>query len=162
MTFWGRLRFSFLVFTDWLLGTRLVERELTHLQRQVQAYEAYASAILQQMQALNHMLHIVQVELCLLYLRQRYLLRSRTWLRFDPAEGAGEERSLDWLIDRLVKHDLATVRAEAVGEQAYVYHLRPDWASMVDLLSAWKDRLDPVTLSWLREMRSNENGEIRH
>jgi hypothetical protein len=162
MTFWGRLRFFFLVFTDWLLGTRLVERELTRLQRQVQTYEAYASAILQQMQALSHVLHVVQVELCVLYLRQRYLLRSNTWLRFDPAEDADEERSLDLLIARLVKHDLATVRTEAVGEQAYAYHLRPDWSSLIDLLSTWKDRLDPVMLLWLGEMRSKENGEVRH
>lgn len=66
------------------------------------------------------------------------------------------------LIGQLVKHGLATVRTEAVGEQTHVYHLRLDWAAILDSMSAWKEHLDPVTASWLEKIRSSENGEIHH
>ena len=150
------LWFACLVLTDRLLGTHLVEWELARLQRRVEAYEAHASAIRRQMEELDRLLHVTQVELCVLYLRQRRVLRPEIWLCFVPAERAGEERDLDMLIDRLVKHGLATVRTETVGEQTYVYHLRPDWAAIVDLLSAWRKYLDPLTTSWLDKMRSDE------
>ena len=155
MNTWDHLWFAVLITTDRLLGTHLVERELARLQRRVEAFEAQASAIRQQMEELNRLLHVVQVELCVLYLRQRQILRPETWLRFAPAGSVDEERCLDLLIGRLVKHGLATVRTEAVGEQAYVYHLRPDWAAITGLLSAWKEHLDPVTAFWLDERRSS-------
>jgi len=62
------------------------------------------------------------------------------------------------LMNLLVKHGLATVRTETVGEQTYVYHLCPDWVAIVHLLSAWKEQLDPVAISWLEEARRNANG----
>ncbi len=160
MNIWTRLWFAVLIVTDRLLGTHLVERELARLQRRVETFEAQASAIRQQMEELNRLLHVVQVELCVLYLRQRHLLRPETWLRFAPAESADEERGLDLLIGRLVKHGLSTIRTEAVGEQTYVYHLCPDWPAIADLLSARKELLDPVTAFWLDKMRSSENGKI--
>jgi len=158
---WDRLWFAVLITTDRLLGTHLVERELARLQRRVEAFETQASAIRQQMEELNRLLHVVQVELCVLYLRQRQILRPETWLCFAPAGSVDEERGLDLLIGRLVKHGLATVRTEAVGEQAYVYHLRPDWAAIAGLLSAWKEHLDPVTALWLDERRSSY-GKVHH
>ena len=62
----------------------------------------------------------------------------------------------------LVKHRLATVRTESVGEPTYVYHLHSNWAAMADLLSALKEPLNPIVISWLEEMRSNEDGQIHH
>nr|HID14668.1 hypothetical protein [Anaerolineae bacterium] len=162
MSIWTRLWFAVLTVTDRLLGTRLVEREMARLQRRIEAYEAQAATIRQQMEEFNRLLQVAQVELCVFYLRQRRILRPETWLRFAPGESADEEKNLDMLIGHLVKHNLAAVRTEAVGEQTYVYHLRPDWAAIVGLLSAWKGYLDPLTLSWLEEMRSNENGEIHY
>lgn len=164
MNIWMRFCFAVLVFSDRLLGTHLVEREMARLQHRVETFEAQASAIRQQMEELNHLLHVVQVQLCVLYLCHRHDLRSADWLRFAPAEDADEERRLDLLIGRLVRHGLATVRTEMVADQTYVYHLRPDWAAIVDLLSAWEGLLDPVTASWLDEIRrsNGNNGEIRH
>ncbi len=158
MNIWVRLWFTALVIIDRLLGTHLVEWQLARLQHRLKVFGAQASVIRQQMENLNHLLHIAQVELCVFYLRQRHLLRPDTWLCFVPAESAGEERDLDLLINRLAKHGLATVHTEAVGEQTYVYHLHPDWAAIEDLLTAWKEDLDPATASWLDERRSNENG----
>jgi len=162
MNIWTRFWFAILVTVDRLLGTHLVEWEMARQQRRVEVYEAQASAIRRQVECLDRLLQVTQVELCVLYLRQRRILRPEAWLRFAPAENVDEERGLDLLIGRLVKHGLATVRTETVGEQTYVYHLHPNWAAMADLLSAWKEPLDPIVISWLEEMRSNEDGQIHH
>jgi hypothetical protein len=162
MNIWDRVWFTVLILADRLLGTCLVERELARMQRRVDAYQAQASAIQQRMEGLERLLHVIHVELCILYLRQRRLLQPETWLRFAPAEGIGEERDLDLLISQLVKHGLATVRTEAVSERTYVYHLRPDWDAIADLLSTWKEHLDPLTIAWVEEVRSGQSGRIRH
>jgi hypothetical protein len=162
MNVWIRLWFAVLIVADRLLGTHLVEWELTRLQRRITVYEAQATTIRRRMEELTHLLQVAHVELCILYLRQRHIFRPETWLRFDPAESADDEKALNLLIGRLVKHGLAAVCTETVGERAYVYHLRPDWAAIVDLLSAWSEHLDPLTASWLEEMRGNENGRIHH
>jgi hypothetical protein len=162
MSAWTRLWFFALIVVDRLLGTHLAERELARLQRRMAVHQTQASTIRQSVEALNRLLHVAQVELCVLYLRQRYLLRPETWLRFDPTEGPGEEKCLDLLISQLVRHDLATTRTEVAGEQAYVYHLCPDWDAIADLLNDWNEHLDPLTLLWLEEIRSSENGKIHH
>jgi hypothetical protein len=156
MNVWTHLWFAVLIITDRLLGTHLVDRELDRLQRHVEAHQAQASAMLRQMEPLSRLMHIAQVELCVLYLHQRYLVRPESWLRFAPDESADEERNLDLLIGRLAKQGLATVRTEEVGEQTYVYHLRPDWAAIAALLDTWKEHLDSVTASWLDDMRSRQ------
>jgi hypothetical protein len=162
MNIWTRFWFALLVVTDRLLSTHLVERKLARLQRHIEMYETQASTLLGQMGELNRLLYVVQVQFCVIYLRQRQLLRQEAWLRFAPAGNGGEERELDLLIDRLVKHGLAAVRTEPAGEQAYVYHLRPDWVAIFDLLSARKEGLDSATAAWLEEMRRNENGKIHY
>jgi len=154
MNVWIQLWFAFLIVADRLLGMRLVERELARLQRRVEGYETQVTTIRSQMEKLNRLLHISQVEFCVLYLRQRRLLRPETWLRFAPAESADEEKGLDALISRLVRHGLATIRTEATGEQSYVYHLRPDWTAITALLNSQKEYLDAVTLSWLEEIQN--------
>ena len=107
MSIWARLRFAALVATDRLLGTRLVDREMAHLQQHMEALEGGVSALRQQMGDLNLLLHAVQVRMCVLYLHQRYILRPTTWLCFTPDESEDEEKSLDLLVKRLVRHDLA-------------------------------------------------------
>ena len=158
MSIWVRLRFTALVITDRLLGTHLVEREMAHLRRRVKTFEAQAIALKRHMEELNCLLHIVQVQLCVLYLRQRQMLQPVTWLRFAPAENAEEERDLDMLIGQLAKHGLSTVQTETSGERVYIYHLHPDWHAIAGVLSSRQNLLDPTTASWLNEMRSNENG----
>jgi hypothetical protein len=162
MSTWMRLWFFVLIIADRLLGTHLAERELARLQRRMAVYQNQASAIRQSVEELNRLLHIAQVELCILYLRQRYFLRPETWLRFDPTEDPGEEKRLDLLISQLVKEGLATVRTESLGEQAYVYHLHPDWEAIADLLNGWNEYLDSLTILWLEEIRSKQNGKIPH
>ena len=162
MNVWIRLWSAVLIVADRLLDTHLVEWELARLQRRIEAYEAQATTIRRRMEGLTHLLQVAHVELCVLYLRQRHIFRPETWLRFAPTESVDDEGALNLLIGRLVKHKLATVRTETVGERAYVYHPRPNWAAIVDLLGAWSEHLDPLTASWLEEMRGNENGRIHH
>ncbi len=152
MTVWTRLRFWALLVTDRLLGTHLVDREMVHLQYHIETFAAQVSVLRQRMEDLDFLLHIAQVQMSVLYLRQRYLLRPATWLCFAPNEGPDEEKSLDLLVNRLVRHRLAAVRTEAAGEGNYVYHLRPDWDASENLLSH-SQGLDPVTIAWLEEIR---------
>ncbi|MCX7681595.1 MAG: hypothetical protein N2508_06495 [Anaerolineae bacterium] len=153
MSIWMRLWFALLIIADRLLGTHLVEREMNRLQRRIGYLEERADALRRQMRELDQLLHVVQVEMCVLCLRQRQLLRPDDWLRFTPSESAEEEKLLDVMIERLVKHGLSTVRVETMGENVYVYYLHPDWDAIVALLSAWRDKLDPVTIQWLDEVR---------
>jgi len=162
MNIWTHLWFATLVITDRLLGTNIVERELIRLKRQMEAFENQATAIQQQMEELSHLLHVTQVELCVIYLRQRHILQPETWLRFAPAGNADDESELDIIIDRLVKHNLAAIRTEAISGQTYVYHLRPDWAAISDLMNTWRKHIDPATASWLEKIRNSENGKIHH
>ncbi len=158
MSIWARLRFAALVATDRLLGTHLVDREMAHLQQHMEAFAGGVSTLRQQMRDLNLLLHAVQVQMCVLYLHQRHILRPATWLCFTPDESEDEEKSLDLLVNRLVRHNLATIRTEVVGERAYAYHLRPDWDAIVDLLGSWQEFDNPVISAWLDEIRSNNNG----
>ena len=159
MNVWIRLWFAALIIADRLLGTHLVERELARLQRRVETFEEQAATIRQHKEELSQLLHVAQVELCVLYLHQRRLLRPETWLCFAPAGSADDERDLDLFIGRLVKPGLATVRTETTDDvgarspRPYVYHLRPDWDAIADLLSARKEHLDPMTAAWLEEMQ---------
>ena len=159
MNLWMRLRFNFFILIDWLLGTRLVDGELAHLQGRVQACETRVSEVQQQVDDLNRFLYVLQVELCVLYLRQRYLLHPHTWLRFSPADGMDEGAGLDLLIGQLVKPGLASVRSAGGGDGTYVYHLRPDWDAIVYVLSGWRAHLEPLTMVWISELRSICDGE---
>lgn len=161
MNAWIRLWFAILVAADRLLGTRLAEREAARLQHRINDLEIQAAAIRSQMDRLTHLLHVSRVELCVIYLQQRYLTQPETWLRFAPEKSAEEERDLDILIEQLVQHRLATVHTETVGEQTYVYHVSPDWAAITNLLSQQQEYLNPTTIPWLEEMRK-ENGKIHH
>ncbi len=154
MSIWVRLWIALLVVADRLLGTHLVEREMQRLQQLLGSFERQADALRQQMRELNQLLYVVQVEMCVLCLRKRQLLRPDDWQRFAPHESAEEEKFLDLVIDRLVKRGLGTIRTETVGENVYVYYLNPDWEAIVNLLNAWRDKLDPVTVEWLDEMLS--------
>jgi hypothetical protein len=162
MSIWTRVRYMVFAFTDRLLGTRLIDREKARLQRHLEVFEDRATALREQMEDLSRLLHVVQVQLCVLYLRQRHMLRPETWLRFAPAESASEERDLDLLIGRLVKYGLSTITTEKVGKDTYVYHLQPDWAAIVDLLGGWRESQDPATIAWLTGLGDGENGHIHH
>jgi hypothetical protein len=156
MSIWTRVRYAVFALTDRLLGTRLIDREKARLRHHLELFEDRTAALREQMEDLNQLLHIVQVQLCVLYLRQRHMLRPETWLCFAPAESANEERDLDLLIGRLVRYGLSTIRTEEVGERSYVYHLQPDWAKIVDLLSGWRESQDPATAAWLSDLARSD------
>ncbi|MCP4543197.1 MAG: hypothetical protein GY832_39290 [Chloroflexi bacterium] len=155
MTIWARLRFWVFQATDRLLGTHLVEQEMVRLQHHVEMVGTRASDLHQQIEDLNLLLHVVQLQMCVLYLHQRQILRPATWLRFIPDEGPDEEKSIDILVNRLVKHKLATIRTEADDEGTYIYHLRPDWKAIGDLLSNSQGFDNSVIVTWLEKIRSD-------
>ena len=112
MSIWMRVRYVVFAIADRLLGTRLIDREKARLRHHLELFEDQTVALREQMEDLNQLLHVVQVQLCVLYLRQRHMLRPETWLSFAPAESADEERDLDLLIGRLVRYGLSTVRTQ--------------------------------------------------
>lgn len=147
---WTRLWMTGLLLLDRLLGTDLTERELARREAKVAAQEARLIAIRQRMAELDELLAITELELCLLYLRQRHLLRRDTWLRFAPAEAEAEEKGLDLVIEQLVKRGLASVRTEPLGEEAYIYHLRPDWTAIASRLAVYHEALDAEVTTWVQ------------
>jgi hypothetical protein len=156
MSIWTRLRYAVFAITDRLLGTHLIDQEMARMQQHLEAFEDQTIILRKQMEDLNRLLHVVQVQLCVLYLRQRYMLRPETWLRFAPADSADEERDLDLLIGRLVRHGLSTITTEQVGRNTYVYHLHPDWTAIAGLLGGWRESQDPATVAWLTNLWSGE------
>lgn len=156
ISIWTRLRYAVFAVTDRLLGTRLIDQEMARMQQYLEAFEDQTITLRKQMEDLNRLLHVVQVQLCVLYLRQRYVLRPGTWLRFAPADSVDEERDLDLLIGRLVRHGLSTITTEQVGRNTYVYHLQPDWTAIADLLGGWQESQDPATVAWLTNLWSGE------
>jgi hypothetical protein len=162
MNIWTRVRYVAFAISDRLLGTHLIDREMAQLQHHLEVFEDRTTTLREQMEDLNRLLHIVQVQLCVFYLRQRYLLRPESWLCFAPAESASEERDLDLLIGRLVRYGLSAVTTEKVGEDTYVYHLQPDWEAIVDLLGSQPESQDPVTTAWLTSLWGGGNGHIHH
>ena len=158
MSIWTRVRYVVFAITDRLLGTHLIDREKARLQHHLEVFEDRTTALREQMEDLNQLLHVVQVQLCVLYLRQRHMLRPEAWLRFAPAESTNEERDLDLLIGRMVRYGLSAVMTEKAGERTYVYHLQPDWAAIVDLLGGLRESQDPATTAWLINLRGGENG----
>jgi hypothetical protein len=75
-----------------------------------------------------------------------------TWLCFSPDRDTVEENGLNLLVDRLSRPGLAAIHTEEIGERVYVYHVCPDWEAIIDLLSTWREHVNPLALIWLEEI----------
>jgi len=147
-----------LIIVDRLFATNFVEREIARRKARVARYEALVAELHEQLVRLEGMLQAANVQLCLLYLRQREFLLPDGWLHFDPGNPQ-EDKGLDFLIEYLVKPRLAAIEVREAssrgsargGEKGhYVYQLGPDWAAISAFLAQREPDLQPVIAEWLK------------
>ncbi|MGQ9627348.1 MAG: hypothetical protein ACUVV0_10655 [Anaerolineae bacterium] len=143
-----KIFFLFLILLDRIMGTDLVEKELTRRREKVARYEAQLAALEERLTELEGKLETIQLRLCLLYLRERSIQSPESWLRFDPKDPV-ENEGVDWLIEHMVKPRLAAIEEEQVAQNHYVYHLKPDWEAIRCLLAREGIALDPSLEGWL-------------
>jgi len=146
---------------DRLFATDLLEREVARRKAKLARSEARLAEINEQLAKLEDLLEAANLQLCLLYLRQRELLLPHHWLHFDTAN-PNEEQGLDLLINHLVKSRLAAIEmqeassrgsAQGVEKKHYIYKLEPDWAAVSDYLTQQEADLQPEIADWLKALK---------
>jgi hypothetical protein len=157
---------------DRLFATDLLEREVARRKAELARSEARLAEISQQLAKLEGLLEAANLQLCLLYLRQRNLLSPQRWLHFDSANPK-EDQGLDLLINHLVKPRLSAIEvqeassrgpalslskgsARGVEKNHYIYKLEPDWAAIGDSLAQWKADLQPEIADWLKMLKKTQ------
>jgi len=139
-----------LIIVDRLFATNFVERDIARRKAKVAHYEALVVELHEQLVRLEGMLEAANVQLCLLYLRQREFLLPDGWLRFDPGNPQ-EDKGLGFLIEHLVKPRLAAIEVREVEKGHYTYQLGPDWAAISGFLAQREPDLQPGIAEWLDE-----------
>jgi len=137
---------------DRLFATDLLEREVARRKARVARSEARLAELSEQLLKLGELLEAANLQLCLLYLRQRELLSPQRWLHFDPANPQ-EDQGLDLVINHLVKPRLAAIEVQEIEKKHYVYKLKPDWAAVGDFLAQREADLQPEIAGWLKTLK---------
>ncbi len=137
---------------DRLFATNLLEREVARRKAKVARSEARLAKISEQLVKLEGLLEAANLQLCLLYLRQRELLSPHRWLHFDTANPQ-EDQGLDLLVHHLVKPRLAAIEMQEIEKNRYIYKLKPDWAAIDSCLSQWEADLQPEIADWLKTLK---------
>ncbi len=149
---------------DRLFATSFLEREVARRKARVARSEARLAEISEQLLKLEAMLETANLQLCLLYLRQRNLLSPQRWLHFDSANPQ-EDPGLDLVIHHLVKPRLATIEtqeassrgsARGVEKSHYIYRLEPDWAAIGDYLAQREADLQPEIADWVKTLKKTQ------
>jgi len=147
-----------LIIVDRLFATNFVERVVARRKAKVARYEARLAEISEQLVKLERLLETANLQLCLLYLRQRKLLWPHRWLHFDTGNPQ-EDKGLDLLIDHLVKPRLAAIEVREVEKGHYIYQLGPDWAAISAFLAQREADLQPEIAEWLILQQTSEVSE---
>jgi chromosome condensin MukBEF complex kleisin-like MukF subunit len=137
---------------DRLFATSFLEREVARRKAKVARSEARLAEISEQLLKLGELLEAANLQLCLLYLRQRNLLSPQRWLHFDSVN-LQEDQGLDLLINHLVKPRLAAIEMQEVEKNHYIYRLKPDWAAIGDFLVQQEADLQPEIADWLKTLK---------
>jgi len=146
---------------DHLFATDFLEREVTRRKAKVARSEARLAEISEQLVKLGGLLEAANLQLCLLYLRQRELLSPHRWLHFDPANPQ-EDQGLDLLINHLVKPRLAAIEIQEASSRGsarggeknhYTYRLDPDWMAIGAFLAQREADLQPDIADWLETLK---------
>jgi hypothetical protein len=140
---------------DRLFATSFLEREVARRKAKVARSEARLAEISEQLLKLGELLEAANLQLCLLYLRQRNLLSPQRWLHFDPVNPQ-EDQGLDLLINHLVKPRLAAIEMQEVESNHYIYRLKPDWAAIGDFLAQREADLQPEIANWLKTLKKTQ------
>jgi len=155
MRFRDRVLFVGLAIVDRVFGTHWVQRELKRRQNRLAEHQARMTNVQQEIDQLQDQLEKLHVQLCVLYLRGRYMADLEDWLRFEP--GSGDEPGLDILIEHLVKPRLAAIEIHETAPDCHIYHLCPDWRAITAAIGDAAKLLEPETLAWLRQRVANQS-----
>jgi hypothetical protein len=137
---------------DRLFATDFLEREVARRKAKIARSEARLAEINEQLAKLEELLEAANLQLCLLYLRQRELLLPHRWLYFDPANPQ-EDQGLDLLVHHLVKPRLAAIEMQEVEKNHYIYRLEPDWTIIDAFLAQREADLQPEIAGWLKTLK---------
>ena len=137
---------------DRLFATGFLEREVARRKAKVARSEARLAEISEQLVKLGGLLEAANLQLCLLYLRQRELLSPHRWLHFNSANPQ-EDQGLDLLINHLVKPRLAAIEMQEVEKNHYIYRLEPDWTAIGAFLAQREADLQPEIADWLKTLK---------
>ena len=137
---------------DRLFATNLLEREVARRKAKVARSEARLAEISEQLVKLGELLEAANLQLCLLYLRQRNLLSPQHWLYFDSANPE-EEQGLDLLINHLVKPRLAAIEIQEAEKNHHIYIFKPDWAAIGAFLAQREADQQPEIADWLKMLK---------
>jgi hypothetical protein len=127
---WTRL----LLLVDALLGSHLVEWELSRRQLRIEQLLAAMDDVNQELDGLRETLAVSQLVVCLIELKarsERVSGLNQDWLVFAPHKDDAEDL-LDIAIEYLVRPGLAKVETTPVSPRQYVYRLDPDWGAVVE------------------------------
>ena len=116
---------------DRLFATNLLEREVARRKAKVARSEARLAEISEQLVKLEGLLEAANLQLCLLYLRQRELLSPHRWLHFDTANPQ-EDQGLDLLINHLVKPRLAAIEMREASSRGSARGAQPEGLEVGD------------------------------
>jgi hypothetical protein len=147
--FWDRALFLGLAVVDKLFGSHLVQREMERRQKHLAICQAQVTNIQHKIDDLETQLTGLHLQLCLVYLRQRYMMDLDNWLRFET--GGDDERGLDLLIEYLVKPRLAAIEMDEIAPRHHVYYLRPDWTAIAVAIGDTPETLELETFVWLQQ-----------
>jgi hypothetical protein len=137
---------------DRLFATNFLEREVARRKAKIARSEARLAELSEQLVKLGGLLEAANLQLCLLYLRQRNLLLPHRWLYFDTANPQ-EDQGLDLLIHHLVKPRLAAIEIQEAEKDHHIYKLEPDWAAIGDFLAQREADLQPEIADWLETLK---------
>ena len=140
---------------DHLFATNFLEREVARRKARVARSEARLAELSEQLDKLGELLEAANLQLCLLYLRQRELLLPHRWLHFDTANPQ-EDQGLDLLVHHLVKPRLAAIEMQEVEKNHYIYKLKPNWAAIGDYLAQREADLQPEIADWLKTLKKTQ------
>jgi hypothetical protein len=152
---WTRL----LLLVDVLLGSHLVEWELSRRQHKIERLLAAMDDVNQELDDLKETLALSQLVVCLIELKARSERAdglNQDWLLFAPHEDDAEDL-LDVAIEYLVKPGLAKVETTPAGPRQYVYRLDPDWGAVLECV---RDRPGITDLmGWLEEQAQSQRAQ---
>jgi hypothetical protein len=155
MKFRDRVLFLGLAIVDRLFGTHWVQRELERRRNLLTEHQTRVANIQREIDYLQVQLETLHLQLCLLYLRHRYMAGLENWLHFES--GGSDEPGLDILIEHLVKPRLAAIEMHETAPDHHVYHLRPDWGAIAAAIGDAANVLEPETLAWLHQRIANQS-----
>jgi len=155
MKFRDRILFLGLALVDKLFGSNWVQRELDRRQKRLTVYRERIANVQREIDDLESHLDGLHVQLCLLYLRHRYMADLDNWLRFET--GGSDEQGLELLIEYLVKPRLAAIEIHQVAPKHHVYFLQPDWAAIAVAIGDSPEMLEMDTLVWLHQRVASQS-----